>query len=470
VTELKDAIEHARAVGEAGFPRSPGVRTEVERQLQGLDQQVGAAEPVEDLRPWLERAARRGAANLRRFELNRALRGAWCEPEFDDLGLDAVHRGTAEARRSSDQATIEGYLTWFPGDRDVIGRLSAAARAAAERHEWAWRRRSERWQLFDHEAGPASVGGEMAGARAEDVAALLSEIGIGPQIAATRFGRAAFRSACVQIAGMVSARATQAQAGLLRLFDARVQAGDLPQLVRALLQPWTAAKPDTEHRRLLSAFLVEQIGDPRVNPGRGRWRHVADDLARTIGRERADAIVQVLKRWLTDVAMREFFRAIARTTDRPDQWKQRSEFWLAYLDAGLVSDAWPALGQRARHGIEQIMRQSGEAPEFGVMKGGPVSSSTILMQIGDVRIAEWSDNGSCRFWSVDDRKAPGLYQKAYDGGELRTTQGRRDFEYHSHVPASPGWEGKFAAIIHRRTGVTHPTLGRGRARNRNDQW
>ena len=85
----------------------------------------------------------------------------------------------AEARRSSDQATIEGYLTWFPGDREVISRLSAAAQAAAERLEWAWRRRSERWRIFDHEAGPTNAGGALADARAEDVAGLLSEIGIG---------------------------------------------------------------------------------------------------------------------------------------------------------------------------------------------------------------------------------------------------------------------------------------------------
>src|SRR5690606_5908497 len=120
--------------------------------------------------------------------------------------------------------------------------------------------------------------------------------------------------------------------------------------------------------------------------------------------------------------------------------------------------------------IEDIIRQSGERPEFGVMRGGPVSSSTIIMRIGDLRIAEWSDNGSCRFWSDDDPRAPKLYAKLYDGGELRTTYGRDDFEYHSHVAPSPGWEGKFAGVIHRRSGVSHPALGRGRGRNWGDRW
>lgn len=465
---FKDMIARTRSLGEVGFPRSPTVQPEVLKQLKGLDQHVGTAEPVEDLYPFLERVGEKDVGDLRRFELNRVLRGAWCDGDFDTLGTEASERAVADTKRSSDQAMIEGYLSWFPADRDVIKPLARAAQTAAHRHDWAWRRRSQEWSLFDPEQGPTRVGGAVAKAPAGQAATILTSIGIGHQIAATRFGRAAFVAACGEIAAMRGTRATEAQAGLLRLFDAKVQASDIPQLVRALLEPWVKDKPDPDHRKLLSSFLVDQIGDPRSAPG--RWKHIIASLAKSLGEERADAIVRVLKRWLTDVAMREFFHAIMQTTDRRDQWQQRSAFWLAYLDAGSVEDAWPALGQRARHGIEQIMRQSGERPEFGMLHGGPASSSTIIMQIGDVRIAEWSDNGSCRFWSSNDPAAPKMYAKTYDGGALRTTAGRHDFEFHSHVPASPGWEGKFAGIIHRRTNVSHPTLGRGRGRNWNDRW
>ena len=468
MTALKYAIAAMQAIGTAGFPRSPATQPEVLKQLQGLDQQVGAAEPVEELRPFLERASGKGVGQLRRFELNRVLRGAWCDHAFEPLGTEATARADSEGKRSSDQAMIEGYLAWFPFDRPTITQLAAAVQAAADRHDWAWRRRSQDWRLFDPKDGPGRVGGAVAAAPPGAAPAILADIGIGRQIAATRFGRMAFVAACEEIAGMRGSRAASSQAGLLRLFDAKVQASDLPQVVRALLEPWIDEKPESDHRKLISSFLVDQIGDPRSSPA--RWKHIIASLARTLGADQASAIVQVLKRWLTDVAMREFFRAIAKTTDRPDQWQQRSSFWLAYLDAGLVCDAWPALGQRARYGIEQIIRQSGERPEYGVVQGGPISSSTIIMQIGDLRIAEWSDNGSCRFWNDQDPAAPKLYAKSYDGAALRTTYGRDDYEYHSHVPASPGWEGKFAGIIHRRTGVTHPSLGRGRARNWNDRW
>jgi hypothetical protein len=466
MSTVKDAIARMHATGAAGFPRSPTTQPEIQKQLQAFDQQVGTPEQVEELRPFLERSSARGAGNLRRFELNRVLRGSWFDESFDELGTEALDRAEREAKRSSDQATIEGYLTYFPRGRSAMAPLAAAAKKAAGRHIWAWRRRSETWDLFDPPRGPGRVGSAVASAGAGAVINVLTEVGIGRSLAASRFGRAAFVAACDEIAEMRGAHASAAQESIMALFDSESQASDLPDLVRALLQPWLSAKPETHHRKALSEFLLDHVGDPRVAPR--RWESVVAAIGRKVGGERATAIVQVLKRWLTDVAMREFFRAIAKTTDRPDQWRQRSAFWLAYLDAGLVTDAWPALGQRARHGIEEIMRQSGERPEFGVMRGGPLSSSTIIMRIGDLRIAEWSDNGSCRFWSDDDARAPKLYAKFYDGGELRTTSGRADFEYLSHVPPSPGWEAKFAGVIHRRTGVLHPVHGRGRARSWND--
>src|SRR3546814_17906320 len=106
--------------------------------------------------------------------------------------------------------------------------------------------------------------------------------------------------------------------------------------------------------------------------------------------------------------MREFFRAIAKTTDRPDQWAQREKFWMAYLDEGLVSDAWPALGVRARNQIEDLIRLRGERPAYGIIRGGPASSSSIIMQIGDGRISEWSETVSGRFGRSKDHTPPAL--------------------------------------------------------------
>jgi hypothetical protein len=465
---LRAAIDRMDALASAGLAKPPTTQPELQRQLAKLDASIGEAEPVVELKPFLRSVAKNGAGALPRFQLNRVLRGAWCDPEFDDLGSEALDRAVEEQRRSSDQAMIDGYLTYFPVGRPIMGKLADAASSAAQRHEWAWRERARQWELFVPSQGPARVALDLIQRDDDQIFQLIRETGLGSNLAASGFGQATFARFCVATAELPPRKAVPAQRSLLRLFDQEALAGQIELVVRALLEPWISEKPEPEHRKAISEFLLDQVGDPRLQ--RPRWDRIVRSLAETIGEARALTVTQVFKRWLTEVAMREFFRAIAKTTDRPDQWAQREKFWMAYLDEGLVSDAWPALGVRARNQIEYLIRQSGERPEYGIIRGGPASSSSIIMQIGDLRISEWSDNGSCRFWSDSDPNAPKLYAKIYDGAKLRTTAGRSDFEYESHVPASPGWEGKFAGIIHRRTSILHPRFGKGRGRNWNDRW
>lgn len=468
MSSLRSAIARMEALASAGLAKPPITQSELQRQLARLDASVSDAEPVVELKPFLREAADKGAGGLPRFQLNRVLRGAWCDPEFDELGVAALERADVDHRRSSDQAVIDGYLTYFPAGRSIMPMLAEAASRAAGRHDWAWRERSARWDLFLPQMGPTNVARDLVSRNADGVYLLMREAGLGANLAASGFGQDVFAETCRATAALRPDKAVSAQRNMLRMFDTEAQAGQLELVVRALLEPWIRTKPEPAHRKAISEFLLDQVGDPRLQ--RTRWDRIVRSLAESIGDERAREVTQVFKRWLTEVAMREFFRAIAKTTDRPDQWAQREKFWMAYLDEGLVSDAWPALGIRARNRIEDLIRQSGERPEYGNISGGPASSSSIIMQIGDLRISEWSDNGSCRFWSDTDPGAPKLYAKIYDGGKLRTTAGGADFEYESHVPASPGWEGKFAGIIHRRTSITHPRFGRGRGRNWDDRW
>lgn len=470
MSSLRSAIARMEALASAGLAKPPTIQTELQRQLAKLDASVGEAEPVVELKPFLRGAADTGANSLPRFQLNRVLRGAWCDSEFDDLGVAALERADVDHRRSSDQAVIDGYFTYFPTGRSIMPKLAEAASRAAGRHDWAWCERGARWDLFKPQIGPTKVARDFVARDADGIALLMRETGLGSNLSASGFGQATFAEACKATAVLRPSEAVGPQRNILRMFDTEAQAGQLELVVRALLEPWIGTKPEPEHRKAISEFLLIQVGDPRFQLKSNRWEQIKRSLAASIGEERAREVTQVFKRWLTEVAMREFFRAIAKTTDRPDQWAQREKFWMAYLDEGLVSDAWPALGIRARNTIEDLIRQSGERPEYGMIRGGPASSSSIIMQIGDLRISEWSDNGSCRFWTDTDPGAPKLYAKIYDGGKLRTTQGRSDFEYESHVPASPGWEGKFAGIIHRRTSIAHPRFGRGRGRNWNDRW
>ena len=81
------------------------------------------------------------------------------------------------------------------------------------------------------------------------------------------------------------------------------------------------------------------------------------------------------------------------------------------------------------------------------------------MTIGDVRIAEWSDNGSCRFWPAARPKAPLMYQSVYYGLVLRSMDAERGYEPLPHMGST--WQNRFAKRIYDRTGILHPLYGRG---------
>ena len=186
---LRAAIDRMDAVASAGLAKPQITQPELQRQLAKLDASIGEAEPVFELKPFLRSAAESGARALSRVQLNRVLRGAWCDPEFDDLGSTALDRAADEQRRSSDQAIIDGYLTYFPAERPIMSKLADAASRAALRHEWAWRERARQWELFVPPNGPARVALDLIQRDDDQVFQLVRETGLGTNLAASGFGK-----------------------------------------------------------------------------------------------------------------------------------------------------------------------------------------------------------------------------------------------------------------------------------------
>ena len=197
---LRAAIDRMDALASAGLAKPPTTQPELQRQLAKLDASIGEAEPVVELKPFLRSAAENGAGALPRFQLNRVLRGAWCDPEFDELGTAALDRAVEEQRRSSDQAMIDGYLTYFPVDRPIMGKLADAASSAAQRHEWAWRERARQWELFAPSQGPTRVAQDLLARDDDQVFQLMREVGLGANLAASGFGQETFARFCVATA------------------------------------------------------------------------------------------------------------------------------------------------------------------------------------------------------------------------------------------------------------------------------
>lgn len=460
MTFVRGAIDRMEGLARHGFPKPPSILPSIHHAFAKLGSGVDEAEELEELIPFLRRCQSLEISSLKRGALNRLLRGVWCDPEFEELGKAAVERAVSDDKSSTTKALIDGYLLYFPADRDVIVFLSAACRSLAEKREGHWQVRSNAFRLFDPGEGPSIVGQFLADCDGDASIGVFAKAGLGLSPFATNFGHASFTAACRKVAAKQGEAAIGGQTHLLDLLEREEQFDDSPNIVRALLEPWIDDTPPTEHRQRITAFLLDRISDPRIYPRKQRWDPIRAHLTDDVGTERADQIIQVLRRWLTEVAMRTFFRAIAETTDRLDQWKQRESFWLAYLDAGHVNDAWPALGARAQTEIRAAARAQGERLDHGVMQNGPAGSSSLIIEIGDLRISEWSDNGMCRFWHRDDPKAPKLYDKRYDNGALRTTEGRSDFVALRH-DAGGAWTYRFASLIYRRTGIPHPRFGQG---------
>lgn len=457
---IRDAIELTEGIALHGFPRPPKILPHIHHAFALIGGDVAAAEDHEELIPFLRECRKQPLGDLRRTDLNRVLKGAWCDAEFDELGLEAIDRALEDERNSSTRSLLDGYILYFPSDRPVIEPLANACRELARGRGDHWQRRADRFDLFDAARAADKLAGGMADDEAGAFGATCTDAGLGASPFATRLGQLAFSAACLKIASKRGEAAAASQKNLLELLTREEQFDDAANIVRALLEPWIDDSPAPAHRQAITAFLLDRVADPRLFPRKQKWTPIRAHISGEAGPDRADQIISVLRRWLTEVAMRTFFRAIAETTDRRDQWKQRQQFWLAYLDAGVVSDAWPALGPRAKNQIRSVARSQGERLDHGETQNGPPSSSSLIMDIGDLRIAEWSDNGMCRFWSASNKDAPELYKSYYDNGVLRTTAGKRDFEALRH-DAGGMWAFRFAALVYARTGVAHPKYGRG---------
>jgi hypothetical protein len=410
----------------------------------------GAA--VEDWKAVVARLDFNRLEQARPRDIRRAIADIWIDRSRDAQTVPLVGHGLRAKRKSYDRALLLAYLRRFDPDHPGFGQLATAAGVAAERHDWPWRQRGRDWALWQPDAGPRRLGEALV--RAEDPARILAAAGLDGDLAQSGFALDALDAVCDSVGEEKGAEAERLGARLMALFD-RLDVRQLNgALANALLNPWQRAAPREEYRKRIGSLLIKRIGDPRLNAA--AW--AALDVPAEI--------VAVLKRWLTDTTVREFFKVVARTTDNPHQWEQRTRFWTGYLDHGRIDDAWFVLGPRAESLFRSVPGWDDKLPHGRIKAGdGGSGHSALIMSMGRLRIAEWSDNGACRFWPDTHPDAPELGGEVYYRSKLKARSGDRGFLKESHIP-SPGWEPKFAALIYEALGVPHPTHGQGWRR----QW
>jgi hypothetical protein len=400
---------------------------------------------------------------MSRRDLRRLIGELWGDSRCERVAPAVLEAAIAADAKSIDRMVLTAYLRHFPSRHPAFEPLRKASALTASRRDWPWHARGETWLLWDAQAGPKQVAAALL--EQDEPAAVLRAAGLDGDLAHGAFVGEAIEAACEHVARLDGNAAQALGQRLISLFDTMAIAGHDAMLAWALLAPWHSAKPDKAHVQAVSRLLSDRIGDPRL--AQARWVTLEAELTAR-GRALSGSIAATLRHWLTEATVRAFFAIVRQTTDRADQWDAREAFWLAYLDQGAIREAWFAFGRRAEARAGVLARE--EDVRYGRVSGGAdPSHSALLMTIGDMRVAEWSHNGSCRFWpdlhtgttSLSSRRmaAPRLYEPEYDGNRLRTMDGPRAFERLSHVS---GWQRNFAAVIHRHTGLAHPTWGTGR--------
>jgi hypothetical protein len=206
-------------------------------------------------------------------------------------------------------------------------------------------------------------------------------------------------------------------------------------LANAVLLPWTREDPSEGIRQRIQNYLLETLGDPRID--RGAW----------VGTQ--DAAREVLIRWLAQATLEQFLKVVDRVAP-PHQWDYRRAFWNAYIEKRTVRNAWVAFGSSGVQVANQIATRSADnlMRRFGRLTGAASDQAVLLLSIGDLVIADWSHNGRLRIWRRGNRRAPEFNLDAYAATSLRADS---DFDT-VHLPPD-GWQSTTEAYIRRHTDI-----------------
>jgi len=438
----------------AHFATPPARQLAMERTTKKLGESSSLRkQTVETWEIFIARMALNDFAAMRSKDFRRLLYELWPHETLDGISVAVLNYAVDAERKTYDRTIILAYLRYYPLRHPCISTLAKACEKVALRNDWSWKERGERWQLWKPNDGPAKLTEALLGAK--EANNVLRDAGF-DTLMDSRFLEVSLELACVDTLKKPVRDAEQAGLKLLELFALIPVAGRLDGLLAyALLKPWANASPSDSYRRKLIQLLVQRIGDPRIN--QAGWAAIRRDVMERVPQAMPDEAFGTLRRWLVQATVYEFFKIVGRTANDPVQWAAREKFWTEYLEAGLINDAWFAFGREARIKARPLAGE--DTVGYGLIEGsGDASHSSLILSMGNVRIAEWSHNGACRFWMANDSKAPALYKSHYDDAILRAMVGGSNFERISH--AGP-WERKFAKQIYNITTIKHPKYGSG---------
>ncbi|WGS18961.1 MULTISPECIES: EH signature domain-containing protein [unclassified Bradyrhizobium] len=369
--------------------------------------------------------------------------------------LEAVLARVAEMRRKRPYRQLASvYLMEFAPNRPQLDRISYVLSSFAPVAGEPWIGLNARYDIFNGAARIVQLAQAALGKQL-NVQAFLETIGLSSSFAEGEF--AAFMHAAglkiLQGAPIVAApeRLDIIRRWCLGPDDRLIFPVWRKEMARALTLPFGNALPAQADRDLISNFLVGRFGDPRINGA--QW----------IG---LDDVADILKRWLTEQSLRQFFDVVDRIA--PDgAWKYRRKFWLAFHNHGLIRNAWVVFGE---DGAAEARSAFGREAPFGVFNYGGRKAvqrghAVLLLDFGQCIVADWSYNGFCNIWPNNSRaKPPGLNLRAYSSDDVRrpvptdrTEQSLTRHDIFGHGGSENYvWQNRVARRLQELTGVRIP--------------
>lgn len=367
----------------------------------------------------LDAKARGGWSGLTSKDLRLAPRVFWDRlPDGGTLAGDAAWLAAYleqvdQARgRSALRALAREYLRRFePG----FPGAAAVARALLLRRAALvppWSEAGVAARLFDPDSGGRALGRALLD-DPEGPLPALDRHGLGGPWSGAGIAAAAF-AAALTVAGERLARSADGTALLDRVLPwATAGGGKLRHprraaaLAEALLLPWVDREPEPALRQRVEGFLLEHLRDPRLF--HQVWQGV-DEAAKA-----------VILRWLAKASIEAFLRVFDKHA-KSHQWRYRRAFWTAYTDRGYVRNARVVFARALAAEAQELARQTKDTAlgHFARLRQPPKPDhAVLLLEIGDLVVADWSHDGPLRIWCRRDPAAPRLDRGEYGPEDLR---------------------------------------------------
>jgi hypothetical protein len=360
----------------------------------------------------------------------------------DDRFVQAILRYLRENPRRL-AAAIWVFLRDFPQQLSTFHSLRVGFKTILGETDLTqlalWRVRNDRFRLLEKD-GPSTVAELVFDDEQEEPSALFDSAGLTGELAAGGFARRVDDALMIVLERElrehdVGAVALDRPLAFAEPSERTLRFPDrAPVLATALLRPFDGKEPLAATKSRIQSFVLKHLSDPRIVPL--KWQLV-DESAR-----------RVMLKWLVVATLDDFFRLIEKFAWM-EHWRYRRAFWTAYVEQNVIDDAWVVLGEDAQQAARQVFRRSGAS--FGKLRSsGDKKHSVLLMRIGDLVIAEWSHNGTCRVWASDSDAAPQLHGFDYTGAQLREDS---DFDQRHQGSDTYAWQRSLAEFIRRQTGI-----------------